>query len=114
MATAEVKRYWTQLANMGCIICQQPAEIAHCHGGSMRYRGFTKAGGKKLPYMDWLVLPICPRHHRLLPESLDYSVDAFEICFGTQEAWLDLMVRRTGIDIWKKAKSRHDWARGAT
>lgn len=66
MALAPVKRYWNKVAAMGCIITGGPAEIAHCHGGSLIEHGrsmgrdYQKAKGKKLAHMDWLVLPISP------------------------------------------------------
>ena len=54
MSTAAVRRYWDQVAALGCVICGGPAEIAHCHGGSITERmQEPKAKGKKLatPHM---------------------------------------------------------------
>lgn len=114
MSTAAVRRYWTQLAGMGCICCGGPAEIAHCHGGSIVERTGEKAKGKKLPYMDWLVIPLCPRHGRHpYPDALDTDVAAWEAKYGSQVYWLDRMVERTGVDVWQKARSRHAWAEAA-
>jgi len=119
MSSAAVQRYWTRLAAMGCIITGGPAEIAHCHGGSLLIRGrelgrdYTKAKGKKLDYMDWLVLPISPEHHRLASNSLDLNVEAWERAHGTQVYWIDKMIKRTGIDVWDFARSRHDLLIGA-
>lgn len=105
--TAEIRAYWSRLAPLGCIACSQDAEIAHCHGGSMQDLGYTKTKGKKQPWMDWLVLPICPTHHRWAPFSLDKSVTAFESRFGRQVDWLDVMVIRLGVDVWKKMRAAH-------
>lgn len=116
MSTAQVRRYWNRLAGMGCIITRGPAEIAHCHGGSLIIRGrelgrdYTKAKGVKLPYMDFLVLPISPLLHRIASYSLDQDVEEWEHRYGPQTYWLDEMVKRTGVDVWELAKSRHAWA----
>lgn len=115
MSTGAILRYWTQIAGMGCILTGGPAEIAHCHGGSLLIRGrelgrdYTKAKGRKLPYMDWLVLPLSPEYHRLANYSLDQDVETWERANGTQVYWLDEMVRRTGVDVWDLARSRHDY-----
>lgn len=114
MALAPVKRYWNKLAAMGCIVTGGPAEIAHCHGGSLIEHGrsmgrdYQKAKGKKLAHMDWLVLPICPDLHRIQPFALDHNVDEWEYRYGPQTYWLDVMIARTGIDVWALARSRHD------
>ncbi len=113
MSSAPIRRYWTRIVAMGCVVTGGPAEIAHCHGGSLRYRGvelgrdYTKAKGVKLPYMDWLVLPICPLLHRIAPYSLDNNVAEWEDRYGPQTYWLDEMCKRTGVDIWELAVSRH-------
>lgn len=114
MSTAAVRRYWTTIAAMGCIVTGGPAEICHAHGGSLLIRGrelgrdYTKAKGVKLAHMDWLVLPLAPLVHRIAPYSLDQNVAEFEERFGPQTYWLDEMVRRTGVDIWALAVGRHE------
>lgn len=114
VSTAAVRRYWTQIAAMGCICCGSPAHIAHAHGESLIVYGRTlgrdyqKAKGKKLPYMDWLVLPICPRHHIEASDSLDKYPEAWEDRWGPVVYWLNIMVERTGVNIWALAKSRHE------
>jgi hypothetical protein len=87
MPTADVKRYWSLIVKDGCILCGGPAEIAHCHGGSIVERTKQpKAKGKKLPRFDWLVLPLCPLHGR-----------------EPYPTGLDLLVIGTGIDVWALA-----------
>lgn len=115
MSTAAIRRYWNVVAAMGCILTDGPAEIAHCHGGSIITRGrqlgrdYSKTKGKKLPYMDWLVLPICPHWHRIHPHwALDHSPAAWEQQFGEQALWIDLMIQRTGVNVWDLARSRHE------
>lgn len=109
MSTAAVRRYWTTLADFGCVICGSPAEIAHCHGGSIVERCGVKAKGVKLAFMDWVVLPLCPPHGRHPhAEALDTNVAAWEEKFGSQVSHIDRLIGFTGVDVWKLAKSRHD------
>lgn len=104
MANAAQRRYWDRLVAMGCCLCGSPAEVAHCHGGSIVERlQEPKAKGVKLSYMDWLVLPLCPQHHRLGAVALDNDVARWEHVFDTQAGWIDYLIDRTGIDVWKLA-----------
>jgi hypothetical protein len=106
LSTAAIRRYWTRLVDGGCCICGGPAEVAHTHGGSIVERlKEPKAKGRKLPYMDFLVLPLCMRHHRIGPTALDNDVDAWESIFGEQAIWIDNMKSRTGIDAWAEARA---------
>ncbi len=45
-------KHFSRVADLGCIVCQSPAEIHHC---------FTSMGCKK---DDTKVIPLCPYHHR--------------------------------------------------
>ncbi len=110
MASSKVYAYWSQIAAFGCVVCGQPAEIAHCHGGSITPITGVKAKGRKLAYMDWLCIPACPDHHRILPDSLDLNVRAFERMNGTQVSHINKLIERTGVNVWALAKSRHSWA----
>ena len=105
MSSAAVRRYWTLIASFGCVCCGGPAEIAHCHNGSIRERmQEPKAKGRKLPRYDWLVLPLCPRHGRNpYPGALDSNVDEWEREYGAQAEHIDALVKRTGVDVWAKA-----------
>lgn len=105
MATAEVRRYWGRLADMGCIITKGPAEIAHCHGASIVERmGEPKAKGRKLPRMDWLVLPLAAHLHRIDQDSLDLAPERWERRYGRQADHIDWLCWRFGIDLWAKAR----------
>ncbi len=101
MASAAVKRYWSKVAELGCIICERPAQIAHCHNGSVRERmRECKAKGKKLARFDWVVLPLCPQHHH----ELDVGVRAWETCYGTQVYWIDRIANWLGVRVWELAQ----------
>jgi hypothetical protein len=103
MTTAAVRRYWNRLAQVPCLLTGLPAEIAHCHGGSMVPWMGPHAKGRKLPQFDWLVLPLSPRMHRAEYGGLDYNVRRWERHFGTQEHWLDVVAFRMGVDVWSMA-----------
>lgn len=111
MATAAVERYWAHLVMDGCLITGGPAEIAHCHGGSIVERMGEKAKGVKLPRMDWLVLPLDPRLHRLHSSALrrqgfialDYDVEAWEAKYGRQADHIDGLCARYDLDLWNLA-----------
>lgn len=101
-----IQRYWTRVAALGCVLCGGPAEIAHCHGGSVVERlQEPKARGKKLTRMHWLVLPLCPRHGREpYPTGLDTNVRAWEEVNGPQTSYLDRVAAELGVDVWTRAK----------
>lgn len=106
MATAAVKRYWTRVAELGCCICGAPAEIAHAHGGSIVERmQEPKCKGKKLARYDWLVLNLCPNHHRDTSiNGLDGNVSAWEYAYGTQAMWIDRLILKLGVEVWELAR----------
>lgn len=58
--SAAAKRHRTRVASLGCVICARlgfsdtPAEIHH-----PRF-----AAGMAQRASDWLVIPVCPEHHR--------------------------------------------------
>ncbi len=106
-ATAAQQRHWTRVAALGCLVCHGPAEIAHAHGGSVRERlREPKARGKKLRRLNWLVLPLCDKHHRLGPPgfALDLDVPAWERIHGPQAGYIDELCRKFDLDLWTLAK----------
>lgn len=58
-----LKKFMDQTAQIGCVLCRRdtgdrvPAELHHLAEGS----------GQR---SDWLVVPLCPEHHRIGPVSL--------------------------------------------
>ena len=104
MANRAVKAYWSILVEDGCCICQRPATIAHCHGGSITERMGPKARGKKLPRMDYLVLPLCPDHAGEGPLGLDGGPLRWESRFGRQADWIDKLGERHYLGLWYLAK----------
>lgn len=104
VATAEIKRHWQRVADLGCIITGQPAEIAHCHAGSMKELGPEWQPGMAQKQSDWLVLPLCPRLHRWGPKSLDGgNPDEWELLWGTQMDLLRELSERLGYNVFERA-----------
>jgi hypothetical protein len=106
MATAEILRHWDRVAELGCVCCGRPAEIAHAHGGSLLGLGIYRAKGKKPS--DWLTLPICPEHHRVEHKGLDYSPRLWEERWGTQVRYLNWVSDRVGYDVFERAGVKRD------
>lgn len=65
-----------RVANLGCIICSQPAQIHHIRFGQGR--------GMRAP--DRLVIGLCPKHHQHGGHgvSLHAGQKAFEEKYGTE------------------------------
>ena len=84
-ATKAEKAYYAKVVDLGCLICEMPAEIHHITTA----RGF---GGRA---SNDNVLPLCPRHHRLgnVGEAVHSGVKTWEARFGNQ------------IDLVEKVKS---------
>jgi hypothetical protein len=108
MATAEIKRHWSRVAALGCIVSEGPATIHHCKGGSMLLiPGLAHPGGAQ-KQNDWLVIPLAERLH-----TGDLGIDngmgpfkskeMWEAHFGQQSAFLDEVCRRLGYNVWKMA-----------
>lgn len=55
--TAEQQRFWSECAELGCVICGSTPEIDHLAGASARQN--------KVKIGNWLVATLCPYHHRL-------------------------------------------------
>jgi hypothetical protein len=104
---AEIQRHWDQLAAMGCIVTgEKPCTLHHTHGGSIKDRGFHRSAGRKTS--PWLVIPLAAKLHTG-PGGIDGfprpSVKAWELRHGKQSDMLDEVARRTGVDVWAKARA---------
>ena len=78
--TAAQKRRFAALAEMGCIVCEAPANIHHC---------FTVKGCRK---DHDKTIPLCDRHHNPNGEwgvALHAGKRAWEAIYGTEEVLLD-------------------------
>jgi hypothetical protein len=100
---AAVKAYWDKVAALGCIVTGRTDNVTihHVHGGSMR--GVLPRGrGVK---QDWMVIPLTASLHTAGPTGIDtgFGVLAWEDMYGPQLHFLLEVMRRTGIDPFKKS-----------
>lgn len=103
MATAEVRRYWTRVAALGCCIDKGEATIHHVHGGSC-----AGLSGMGLKSNDWLVIPLCTDHHTGkngidTGQGTFRSVTAWEEANGAQLAFLVQVAMTLKVDIFARA-----------
>lgn len=105
MSTAEIRKHWSRVADLGCCVTGGPIPtIHHCHGGSMLDIGIYRAKGKKPS--DWLVIPLAVWLHVMGNEAIDggkLSVREWEARYGTQVAYLDWVCKRLRVDVWARA-----------
>jgi hypothetical protein len=67
--TTEQKKYWTDIVDIGCVLCGGGAEIDHVYG--------AKAIHNKVAIGNWAVVALCPSHHRLERDSRTISETSF-------------------------------------
>jgi hypothetical protein len=98
-----ILRYWDVVAGLGCIVTGRTDRVTihHVHGGSIR--GVMPRGrGVK---QDWMVIPLDASLHTAGPTGIDtgFGVLAWEEMYGTQLQFLLEVMRRTGVDPFKKS-----------
>lgn len=99
-----IREHWTAVARLRCIITGQPAEIAHCHGGSIS----TVLGPHFRPGMaqrqnHWLVLPLSTYLHRGRYGLDTSSVEDWEAAYGLQVHLLEEVSHRLGYNVFERA-----------
>jgi hypothetical protein len=87
-STAE-KRHLSRVADLGCIVCGQPAEIHHPRD--------NVGMAQRAPHCD--AIPLCPNHHRIGGHgfALHAGQVAFENTFGTEAELLAEVRAELGI-----------------
>jgi hypothetical protein len=80
------KQYLSKVADLGCMICNRPAEIHHprmCNGMSQRS-----------PH--WLAIPLCESHHRLngYGHAIHNGQQEFEKNYLSEAELLSIVIRR--------------------
>jgi len=88
--TKAEKLHYSRVVDLGCLICEMPAEIHHI----TTTRGF---GGRA---KNNEVLPLCPLHHRLGNRgvAVHSGVKSWEEIHGEQTELLKKVNRLLGID----------------
>lgn len=90
MTTAAEKRYMGLVASLGCVVCRNlghgptPAEVHHIKEGQYSQRA-----------SNYLVIPLCPAHHRTGGMGVAYHAGprSFESLYGSE---LDLLAQTIG------------------
>lgn len=100
---SDIERHFEDVQDLGCLVCGQFAVIHHCMGGSIKDLGFHKGMGQK--NNDWLVIPLCPRHHNGDEGLHTIGVLSWEERFGTQADFLGEVSNLLGLDVFGTAKS---------
>lgn len=94
--------YLTAVAELGCCICGQPAQIHHAKGGSMRY---VESAGVGLRTGDDCAIPLCMRHHTGAEGIHTLGVQTWEARFGNQSDMLmtvGVLLRNTATEMPKR------------
>ena len=80
MTTKAEKLHMSRVSELGCIICQSPAEIHHLRTGQ---------GHKRATHFE--VIPLCHRHHRTggYGVGIHAGIKSFEANFGTELSLLE-------------------------
>lgn len=107
MATAEIKRHWEKVSELGCLITgRTDAVIHHCMGGSMKENGYHKGMGQKPS--DWLVIPLSPVLHNGDLGIHTIGVLTWENNYGKQFDFLKRVSDETGVNIFEKCINEND------
>lgn len=80
------REYMGLVADMGCVICQMPAEIHH----------ITTGVGMGQRASNYDVIPLCPAHHRQGSDAIHAGKRSWEEKFGTELHFLDLVKEAMG------------------
>lgn len=80
-----VKKHKNKVASLGCLICRQPAELHHPR--------FVAGASQRAS--DWLVIPLCPTHHRTGGHgvALHAGQTTFELNYGSEADLLAQTIR---------------------
>lgn len=82
MSTATEKRHMGRVAALGCLICQQPANVHHIRTERIK--------------SDFLVIPLCREHHQG-DFSIHMSKRQFENIYGSELKLLAQTIEKLSI-----------------
>jgi len=106
MPSAETKKHWDRVAGLQCLLTEQPATIAHCHGGSIIDElGYEWQPALARKQNDWLVIPLSKELHQG-----DWGLDTmkagprgWEAEFYRQTILLEWVSHLLGYDVFERA-----------
>ena len=101
MPSAELKRHWDRVAELGCIITHRPTPtLHHCMSGSMVPIIGLKSQNQRTS--DWFVLPLDIEYHVGDSGIHTIGVRTWEKRYGTQVELLNQLSRMLGYNVWIK------------
>lgn len=102
----KLKDYWNYLSTeVGCMVCKmRPASVHHCIGGSIAESGITRAMSKK--NNDWLVIPLCYKHHQGAAGLHQIGVRTWENRFGSQVLFVVELSRGVSFNLIERSGLR--------
>ena len=82
----KIKDYKNNVAELGCIICGNPAQLHHPRFSC----GLSQRAS------DWLVIPLCPEHHQTggYGMAIHAGQATFEQNYGTEADLLAKVIQR--------------------
>ena len=86
--TAADRKFFAQVFDLGCCICQMPPEIHHKTGAGMALKSNNRE-----------VMPLCPPHHRTGADeklAIHAGVQTWEEKHGTQDYWIQWTKEQLG------------------
>ena len=97
----DYKKHFETVAQLKCCVCQGPATIHHCKGGSMIDWFGSKISPRGTRCNHFLVIPLCMNHH-----TGDDGIDVmptreWEKNFGTQVYHLVQVNDAIPYSIWE-------------
>lgn len=106
MASSEIKKHWSNVHELGCIITGNPeCELHHAMSGSMSDYGISKGMGQKTN--DYLIIPLIPELHRGA-YGIHSGVKSWELKYGSQIYLLNRLCSMVGYDVFEKAGYFYD------
>lgn len=97
-----IKEHHNNVRALGCVVTAYPwPTIHHCHGGSMKERGYH-SGGAQRGVSEALVIPLKADLH-VGDEGVDYGVGVltWEKWYGTQIEHLEEVSEELGYDLFQ-------------
>lgn len=90
-ATADERRYMGLVAELGCCICNRPAEIHH----------ITTGVGMSQRASNYDIIPLCPHHHRHGPlgEAIHAGKRTWEHIHGSELDYRNAVRKVLGYTI---------------
>lgn len=97
-----VKQHHDNVRALGCILTgRKPATLHHCHGGSIKDRGYHVGMGQRQSHA--LVIPLVAELHSIGGRGIDsgMGVRSWEAEFGLQADLIDEVSEAVGYSLWE-------------